>query len=83
MIFDAILDLFYNLLAPILDALPDVSLPGGVLDTFGSVQLILQQFNGWLPFLPVLSFWFHVISITFVPLLTYRIGLWIYNRVRG
>lgn len=83
MIIDGLLNLFSSILSPIVNALPVATLPVGVNNSLSAIVTPAQILNGWVPFWPVASFWLHTLAITFFPLLTYRVGVWLYNRARG
>lgn len=83
MIVDYFLNLLSGILSPIVDALPQGSLPAGVFDASDEFTTLVQSLNGYIPVIGIASFWSHLLLITFPLFVSYRVGLWIYNRIRG
>lgn len=81
MIVDALLKALHALLAPVLTGLPSASLPDfpAVHDLAGWFGLV----DGIVPVSRPLAAIWGIVQGSFAALVTYRIGLFIYNRVRG
>lgn len=83
MITDAILGFLAAILEPIVNALPHGTSPWDVNNTAGQIAKYTAPINAVVPIFGPLNAIVKVIAVTFPALLTYRIGLWLYNRIRG
>ena len=83
MITDAILSFFAAILEPVVSALPHGTTPWDVANTAGQIAKYTTPINEVVPIFGPLNAIVKVISVTFPALLTYRIGLWLYKRIRG
>lgn len=83
MIADFFLNFFYSILSPLVDALPTGELPPEV----GSVW---NGFAGWIgsvdqlvPIAAPFRFMVSVVVATVPAFITYRVGVFVYNKIRG
>lgn len=83
MIVDGLLNLFHAMFAPIVDLLPEGDFPiDAPTSSFGAVNYV-ARLDYLVPVLGPLQFLIAAVGATFAGLLAYRIGVFLYTKVRG
>jgi len=82
-IVDGILNLFYSILAPIIEALPKGNLPEGWFSGINAFAGYLYSIDSIVPIAAPFVFLVGVIVTTLPALIAYRVGVFIYDKVRG
>jgi len=81
-IVDGILNLMFGILEPLFDLLPSGTFP---IETTGYSGFLepLRDLDYLLPFMAPLSWLVGVASVTLAGLLAYRVGIFLYSKLRG
>lgn len=83
MILDGLLNFLSGLLEPVIAVLPTGELPAGVNAGAANFATAIQQVDYFVPILGPLNFVL-LLFISAVPaLVTYRIGMFVFDKVRG
>jgi len=83
MIVDWLLNALYAVISPVVDALPSASPPDVATNAAQWFIDALAAVDTFVPVRDPLLFLMGAVSTTFAGLLAYRVGLFIYNRIRG
>lgn len=83
MIVDLVLELLAGILSTFMDLLPAGDPPFNGSSLGGSIAAALMPINRVVPFMAPLEAILTVVVVTFPALLGYRVGLFLYKRVRG
>lgn len=80
---DGILNLLYGILAPIIEALPKGNLPEGVFASINGFAGYLYSIDAIVPVAGPFVFMVGVIVATIPALIAYRVGVFIFDKIRG
>jgi hypothetical protein len=83
MIVDGLLNLFHAILGPIVDALPKGNLPPDIFYAINGFASYVWSIDAIVPVGGPFVFMVGVVLTTVPAFITYRIGIFIYNKVRG
>jgi hypothetical protein len=81
-IVDGVLNLLYGILSPLVGLLPTGTFP--IATNFGQgLKEVIWKVDYLVPFLSPFVWLFSVVALTWSALLAYRVGVFLYNKVRG
>jgi len=83
MIVDGLLNLFYSVLAPIVEALPTGSLPSMDGTAWNTFAQWIWSVDALVPIAGPFQFMVGLVIATVPAFLAYRVGVFIYNKIRG
>jgi len=82
-ITDALLTYFAALVESMVSLLPSMASPWDVVGTAGAIAKYTAPLDDVVPFFAPLNVLIKVVAVTFPALFAYRVGLWLYKRIRG
>lgn len=83
MIVDGILNMLYAILEPLVSALPTGSLPEGLGGAFNTFAQWLWSVDALVPIAGPFQFMAGVVLTTVPAFLAYRVGVFVFNKIRG
>jgi len=82
-IVDGILGLLYGIIGPVIDALPTGSLPSVAGTAWNTFAQWIWSVDALVPIAAPMQFMLGVVIATVPAFLTYRIAVFVYNKIRG
>jgi len=82
MIVDGVLNLLYTILSPAIDLLPTGTFPIPT-NTGQGFKEAVWKLDQVVPFLSPVVWLFSVVGLTWAALLAYRVGVFLYGKIRG
>jgi len=82
-IIDGLLNLLYAILEPLVSVLPTGNLPESGLGVWNGFAGLLASLDEFLPVAAPFRFFLNVVLVTLPAFLTFRIGVWIFDKIRG